>query len=51
MLIAGIVVAVLGLLLNVPVLWAFGLILVLVGGVLWLAGAAGHEVAGRRHYW
>jgi hypothetical protein len=28
-----------------------GVILLIVGAVLWIAGAAGHAVAGRRHYW
>jgi hypothetical protein len=26
-------------------------VLVAVGAILWIAGAAGHAVAGRRHYW
>jgi hypothetical protein len=41
----------LGLLLAVPVLWVIGLVLVVVGAVLWIAGSAGHEIGGRRHYY
>ena len=44
-------VLVLGLVLSAPILWTIGLILVVVGAVLWIAGAAGHEVGGRRHYY
>jgi hypothetical protein len=50
-LIAGVVLLLLGLIFAVPILWVVGLILVLVGAVLWVAGAAGHAFAGRRHYW
>jgi hypothetical protein len=28
-----------------------GLVLVAVGAILWIAGAAGHTVGGRRHYY
>jgi fatty acid desaturase len=51
MMLVGIVLLLLGLVLAVPILWVVGLILVLVGAVLWVAGSAGHAVAGRRHYW
>lgn len=51
MIVLGIIVAVLGLLLNVPVLWTIGLVLLVIGIALWIAGAMGHEIAGRRHYW
>jgi uncharacterized membrane protein HdeD (DUF308 family) len=47
----GVILLLLGLLLSVPVLWTIGLVLVVIGAVLWIAGAAGHEVAGRRHYY
>jgi hypothetical protein len=46
-----VILLILGLILSSPILWVIGLILVLVGAVLWIAGAAGHAVAGRRHYW
>jgi Family of unknown function (DUF6131) len=51
MMLVGVILLLLGLLLSVPILWVVGLILLLVGAVLWVAGAAGHEIAGRRHYW
>ena len=51
MIILGIILLILGLILSVPVLWVIGLVLVAVGAILWVAGAAGHEVAGRRHYY
>jgi len=51
MIILGIILLILGLILSVPILWIIGLVLVAVGAILWIAGAAGHEVAGRRHYY
>jgi hypothetical protein len=47
----GVVFLLLGFLLGVPVLWTLGVILIVVGAVLWLMGAIGHEIGGRRHYY
>ncbi|HTT59064.1 MAG TPA: DUF6131 family protein [Acidimicrobiales bacterium] len=47
----GVVLMLIGLLLGVPVLWSLGVILVVVGLVLWILGAAGHAIGGRRHYY
>lgn len=51
MLVAGIVLLLLGFLLGVPLLWTLGIILVVVGAVLYLLGSTGRAVGGRRHYW
>ena len=51
MIILGLILLVVGLLLGVSILWVIGLVLIAVGAVLWIAGAAGHEIGGRRHYW
>jgi hypothetical protein len=51
MIILGLILLVLGLLLGVPILWTIGLILIVVGAVLWLLGSTGRTVGGRRHYW
>ena len=51
MIIVGIIVLLLGLLLGVPILWAIGLVLVVIGAALWIAGSAGRAVGGRRHYY
>jgi Family of unknown function (DUF6131) len=47
----GVILLLLGLLLSIPILWAIGLVLVVVGAVLWIAGSAGRTVGGRRHYY
>jgi Family of unknown function (DUF6131) len=51
MIIIGLILLVLGFVLHIPVLWTIGIILLVIGAVLWIAGATGHAVAGRRHYW
>ncbi len=50
MIILGIILLVLGYVLAIPALWTIGIILVVIGAVLWLLGALGRPVAGRR-YW
>ena len=51
MIILGIILALLGFILGISILWVLGLVLLLVGAVMWIAGSAGHEIGGRRHYW
>jgi hypothetical protein len=51
MIVLGIVCLLLGLLLSVPILWTIGIVLVVVGAILWILGTTGREIGGRRHYW
>jgi hypothetical protein len=51
MITVGIILLLLGLLLGIPILWTLGLIAVVIGLVLVVAGALGHAVGGRSHYW
>jgi hypothetical protein len=48
-LVLGIILLLLGLVLGVPILWTIGVILAIVGAVLWLAAAA-ERPWGRRWY-
>jgi hypothetical protein len=47
----GIVLLVIGVVTHIAILWSIGVLLVLVGAALWILGAMGREVAGRRHYY
>ncbi len=47
----GVVLLLLGFLFGIPILWSLGMILLVVGIVLWILGAAGREIGGRRHYY
>ena len=47
----GVVLLLIGFLLGIPILWTIGMILLIVGIVLWILGSVGREVGGRRHYY
>ncbi|MDQ0943716.1 DUF6131 family protein [Streptomyces sp. NPDC057445] len=51
MIILGVILLVIGLLAGIGILWTIGIILVAIGVLLWILGAVGHAVGGRRHYW
>ena len=51
MIVLGIILLIIGFLTGIPVLWTIGIIVLVVGLILVLLGAAGHEIGGRRHYW
>jgi uncharacterized protein DUF6131 len=51
MLILGLVLLVIGFLTGVGILQTLGIILLVVGAVLWILGSMGRPVGGRRHYW
>jgi hypothetical protein len=51
MIILGVVLLLLGLLLHINILWTIGIILLVIGAVLFLLGRTGRAIGGRRHYW
>lgn len=51
MILLGLILLLLGYFLNIGILTTIGIILLVVGAVLWILGAVGRPVAGRRHYW
>jgi membrane protein implicated in regulation of membrane protease activity len=51
MIILGIVLVLLAVIVKIAILETLGLILLVVGVVLFLLGASGRAVGGRRHYW
>ncbi|MFK0294323.1 DUF6131 family protein [Streptomyces sp. NPDC090442] len=51
MVVLGILLLIVGLVTGLSVLWTIGIILAVIGAVLWLLGTVGHAVGGRRHYW
>lgn len=50
MIILGIALLLLGLLLDIGILWTIGIIVLVIGLVLLLLGSSGRSVGGRRHY-
>ena len=51
MIVLGIILLILGWLLGINILWTIGIILVVIGVILWILGSMGRAVGGRRHYW
>ena len=51
MIILGVILLILGAVLNISILWTIGIILLLVGIVLWALGASGRTIGPRAQYW
>ncbi|GAA3092178.1 DUF6131 family protein [Streptomyces rectiviolaceus] len=47
----GIILLVIGLVAGISILWTIGVILLVVGAILWILGSVGRSVGGRKHYW
>ena len=50
MIILGLILLVIGFMTGISVVWTIGTIILIVGLALWLLGALGHAVGGRRHF-
>ena len=46
----GAILLILGFILKVQILWTIGVMLLVIGAVLWILGSVGRPVGGRR-YW
>lgn len=46
----GLILLLIGFLTGIAILWTLGVILLIIGLVLWILGSVGHSVGGRRHY-
>ncbi|MEV6275387.1 DUF6131 family protein [Nocardia sp. NPDC051832] len=51
MIVLGLVLLVVGWLLGIPLLTTAGIIVLIIGLVLMIAGSVGRPVGGRRHYY
>lgn len=51
MIIFGLILLLIGFVTGIAIVWTIGVIVLVVGLVLWLLGALGHAVGGRRHYY
>ena len=46
----GLILLLIGFVTGIAIVWTIGMILLVIGLVLWLLGAMGHAIGGRRHY-
>jgi len=51
MILLGVVLLVIGFIAGVPFIWLLGVIAVVIGAVLAITGRAGHQLAGRSHWY
>jgi hypothetical protein len=51
LIVLGIVLLIIGALLDIGILWTIGVILIVLGAIFWVLGALGRAVGGRRHYY
>jgi hypothetical protein len=51
MILLGLLLLVLGIVLGIGILYTLGIVLIVIGAVLWLLGSMQRGVGGRRHYW
>lgn len=50
MIILGIILLIIGFIAKIAILWTIGIILVVIGLILAIAGFAGREIGGRKHW-
>ncbi len=51
MIIFGLILLLIGFITGIAIVWTIGVIVLVVGLVLWLLGSLGHAVGGRHHYY
>ncbi len=51
MIIFGLILLLIGFITGIAIVWTIGMIVLVVGLVLWVLGTMGHAVGGRRHYY
>ena len=51
MIVLGVILLLIGLVAGIPIVWTLGIIALVVGAVLAIAGASGRAIGGRKHYY
>jgi hypothetical protein len=51
MIVFGIVLLILGYVFGIHLLWVLGIVLLVIGAVMWVLGSIGRPVAGRRNWY
>jgi hypothetical protein len=51
MIVLGLILLIIGFLTSIPIVWTLGIIAIVVGLILAIAGGMGHAVGGRRWYY
>lgn len=51
MIVMGLILLLIGVLISSSILWTIGIVLVIVGAILWVLGATGRAVGGRERWY
>lgn len=51
MIVLGVILLLIGVIANIQIIWILGIIAIVVGAVLAIAGASGRAIGGRKHYY
>lgn len=51
MIVLGVVLLIIGFVAKIQIVWTLGIVAIVVGAILLIAGSVGHQVGGRRHYY
>ncbi|WP_245720878.1 DUF6131 family protein [Nocardia pseudovaccinii] len=51
MIILGLILLIVGFIFSIPILWTIGIVVLIIGLVLFLLGSTGRAIGGRRHYY
>ena len=51
MIVLGVLLLIIGFVAKIAILWILGIIVLVVGNGLAIAGSVGHQIGGRRHYY
>lgn len=51
MIVLGIILLIIGLIAHSAILWTLGIIILVIGAIFAIAGALGHALGGRRHWY
>jgi hypothetical protein len=47
----GVILLILGFVFGMPILWTIGIVLLVIGAVLWILGRSGRRIGGRSHWY
>ncbi|HEX3336800.1 MAG TPA: hypothetical protein VHS54_10085 [Jatrophihabitans sp.] len=51
MIVLGVVLLIIGFVAKIPILWTLGIVAIVIGAILAIAGGTGRAVGGRRHWY
>ena len=51
MILLGVILLIIGFVAKIAIVWTIGIVVLVIGAILFLLGAVGREVGGRKHWY